>query len=271
MNVSAGYIYLVCIAEKINPGYSEVILLDNILKAAEIIRNAKSVAVLTGAGASTESGIPDFRSSSGISKKYDIPSEVILSHSFFMNHTDVFYDYYLNNLIYPDAKPNECHIALAEMENLCRLSGVITQNIDGLHQKAGSKNVIELHGSVKRNFCMKCRKQFSLEKICEEKQNIPSCDKCGGTIKPDVVLYEESLNSRILNDALNLVIDADTLLVIGTSLVVYPAAGLLNYFRGNNLIIINLGSTPFDRRANVVINDKAGTVLKKIVEELKKH
>jgi len=243
---------------------------DRILEAAEIIRNARSIVALTGAGASTESGIPDFRSpASQKNKKYDIPVEVLLSHSFFMSHTDIFYDYYRHNLIYPDARPNDCHIALAEMEKLCRLDGVVTQNIDGLHQKAGSSNVIELHGTTKQNYCMKCGKKFSLDDICNAEQIVPKCDKCGGIIKPDVVLYEEPLNEKNLIDAANLVSNADTLLVIGTSLVVYPAAGLLNYFRGHNLIIINIGSTPFDRRARVIINEKAGVVLKKIVAELR--
>lgn len=245
--------------------------MDSILKAAEIIKNAKSVVALTGAGASTESGIPDFRSSgSQKNKKYDIPVEVLLSHSFFLNHADKFYDYYKNNMIYPDARPNECHIALAEMEKLCCLNGVVTQNIDGLHQKAGSSNVIELHGTTKQNFCMKCGKMFTLDNICETEQSVPVCDKCGGIIKPDVVLYEEPLNEKNLTCAADLVYNADTLLVIGTSLVVYPAAGLLNYFRGQNLIIINIGSTPFDRCASVIINEKAGGVLGKITEELKK-
>lgn len=247
-----------------------IIFLDSIIKATEILRNAKSIAVLTGAGASTESGIPDFRSpGSQKNKKYDIPVEVILSHSFFLNHTDIFYDYYRNNLIYPYARPNECHIALAEMEKLCRLDGVVTQNIDGLHQKAGSTNVIELHGTTEKNYCMNCGKKFSMDAVCGAEQIVPKCDKCGGIVRPNVVLYEEPLSEKSLFDAINLVNNADTLLVIGTSLVVYPAAGLLNCFRGQNLIIINIGSTPFDGRASVIINEKAGQVLKKIVEELK--
>jgi len=249
-----------------------VFLLDNTLRAAQIIQNASSIVALTGAGASTESGIPDFRTpvaSTDNNKKYNIPVEVILSHSFFMDNTEIFYDYYKTNLIYPDAKPNDCHIALAEMEKLCNLKGVITQNIDGLHQKAGSSNVIELHGTTKINYCMKCKKKFRLEDICDAGQNVPLCDKCGGIIKPDVVLYEEQLNQKNLIDSIALVKESDVLLVIGTSLVVYPAAGLLNYYNGDNLVIVNIGFTSFDRNASVVINDKAGVVLKKIVTALK--
>ncbi|MDD4297740.1 MAG: NAD-dependent protein deacylase [Ruminiclostridium sp.] len=248
--------------------------MDKIVKAAEIIRNASSIVALTGAGASTESGIPDFRSTNAATennKKYDIPVEVILSHSFFVNYTEIFYDYYKTNLVYPEAEPNDCHIALAEMEKLCNLKGVITQNIDGLHQKAGSKNVIELHGTTKLNYCMKCNKKFKLEDIYDTGQNIPLCDKCGGIIKPDVILYEEPLNQKNLIDSVNMVKESDVLLVIGTSLVVYPAAGLLNYYNGNNLIIVNIGFTPFDKSANVVINEKAGGVLRKLVTALKKQ
>lgn len=256
---------------RIKSDSEEMIRLDNILSAAEVIRSASSIVALTGAGTSTESGIPDFRSSDsfvGGSKKYDFPVEVLLSRSFFLNHTDVFYDYYKTNLIYPEAEPNECHIALVGMEKLCNLNGVITQNIDGLHQKAGSANVIELHGTTKRNYCMKCGKYFTLEDICDMEHEIPLCDKCGGIIKPDVVLYEEPLNEKDLTNAISLVKTADVLLVIGTSLVVYPAAGLLNYYKGHKLIIVNLGETPFDMKANVVIHEKAGVVMRRIVTAL---
>ncbi len=242
--------------------------MDSILRATELIRNASGIVALTGAGASTESGIPDFRSPKQSAKKNDFPAEVMLSHSFFMDHTELFYDYYKNNLIFPEAKPNACHMALANMEKLCKLKGIITQNIDGLHQQAGSSNVIELHGSTNRNFCMKCRKTFSLNDISSSEQVIPICNKCGGIIKPDVVLYEEPLNEKDLTSAINLVEEADVLMVVGTSLVVYPAAGLLNYYRGNKLIIINIGNTPFDKTARVIIRDKAGDVLNKIVTGL---
>ena len=240
-------------------------------EAVKLIRESESIVVLTGAGASTESGIPDFRSNVGPpkKKKYDYPVEVLLSHTFFINNTEIFYDYYMNNMVYRDAKPNDCHKALAEMEKYCNVLAVITQNIDGLHQDAGSSNVIELHGSTRRNYCMKCGREFSLDELLEMNKPVPKCVSCGGVIKPDVVLYEESLNERDLSRAVELTLKADVMLVIGTSLVVYPAAGLLNYYRGNKLIIVNIGSTPFDRSARIVIHDNAGKVMKKILEGLK--
>lgn len=244
--------------------------MNSIQKAAELLRDASDIVILTGAGASTESGIPDFRSSNGVfkkSKQYDYPAEVLLSHSFFIKHTDVFYDYYFNNLVYEDAKPNDCHKALAEMERLCNVKAVVTQNIDGLHQEAGSKNVIELHGTTKRYFCIKCRKQFELKDL--DRTGVPRCDHCGGIIKPDVVLYEEPLNEKDLTRAVMETVYADILLVIGTSLVVYPAAGLLDYYRGNKLIIINIGATPYDDKASVLIHDSAGKTMKNIVSILK--
>lgn len=246
--------------------------MDKILEATKLIKESKNLVVITGAGASTESGIPDFRSNivtPKSRKKYDYPSEVLLSHSFFISNTEIFYDYYMNNLIYSDAKPNDCHKALAEMEKYCNILAVITQNIDGLHQEAGSSNVIELHGTTKRYFCMKCRKEFSLDDIFEINQPVPKCDKCGGVIKPDVVLYEEPLNEKDLAIAVNLTMKADVLLVIGTSLVVYPAAGLLHYYRGDKLIIVNIGTTPFDNMARLVIHDSAGQVMRKISDGLK--
>jgi len=248
--------------------------LDKVLEAAKLIKESKNVVVLTGAGASTESGIPDFRSNVGPAKrkkKYDYPSEVLLSHSFFMSNTEIFYDYYMSNMIYRDAKPNDCHKSLAEMEKYCNVLAVITQNIDGLHQEAGSSDVIELHGSTKRNFCMKCGKKFSLDDLFELNEPVPKCNKCGGLIKPDVVLYEEPLNEKDLTRAINLTMKADVLLVIGTSLVVYPAAGLLNYYRGGKLIIINIGATPFDSMAKLVIHDSAGQVMKKILDNLRQE
>lgn len=248
--------------------------MDKVLEAAKLIKESKNVVVLTGAGASTESGIPDFRSNVGPAKrkkKYDYPSEVLLSHSFFMSNTEIFYDYYMSNMIYRDAKPNDCHKSLAEMEKYCNVLAVITQNIDGLHQEAGSSDVIELHGSTKRNFCMKCGKKFSLDDLFELNEPVPKCNKCGGLIKPDVVLYEEPLNEKDLTRAINLTMKADVLLVIGTSLVVYPAAGLLNYYRGGKLIIINIGATPFDSMAKLVIHDSAGQVMKKILDNLRQE
>lgn len=244
--------------------------MDNIQKAVEQIRATSSIVVLTGAGASTESGIPDFRSSGGLYQKDNqvgYPAEVLLSHSFFMQHTDIFYDYYFSHLVYQDAKPNNCHRALAEMEKLCRLKAVITQNIDGLHQEAGSTRVIELHGTTKRYFCMKCRKQYALKEL--HRTTVPKCTVCGGIIKPDVILYEEPLNGSELSDAVREAANAEVLLVIGTSLAVYPAAGLLNYYRGNKLIIVNIGSTPYDDRADVLIHDSAGKTMSKIADILK--
>jgi len=246
--------------------------LDKILEAAKLIKESKNVVVLTGAGASTESGIPDFRSNYvpvKHKKKYDYPFEVLLSHTFFMTNTETFYDYYINNMIYRDAKPNDCHKSLAKMENYCKIPAIITQNIDGLHQEAGSSDVIELHGSTKRNFCMKCGKKFSLDDVVELAEPVPKCGKCGGIIKPDVVLYEEPLNEKDLTRAMDLVMKADVMLVIGTSLVVYPAAGLLNYYRGEKLIIVNMGETPFDKWARLVIHESAGQVMKKILDILK--
>lgn len=249
----------------------EVFCMDKTEEAVKLLKESKSVVFLTGAGASTESGIPDFRSNVGPArkKKYDYPVEVLLSHSFFISNTEIFYDYYLNNMVYRDAKPNDCHKAVAEMEKYCNVLAVITQNIDGLHQEAGSSDVIELHGSTKRNYCMKCGKSFSLGYLLEANQPVPKCDKCGGIIKPDVVLYEEPLNERDLSRAVRMTMKADAMIVIGTSLVVYPAAGLLNYYRGDKLIIVNIGSTPFDYRARVVIHDSAGKVMRQIVEGLK--
>lgn len=246
--------------------------LDSILEATKLIKESENLVVITGAGASTESGIPDFRSDNGaktMKKKYIYPSEVLLSHTFFMNNTETFYDYYINNMIFRDAKPNECHKSLAEMEKLCNILAIITQNIDGLHQDAGSSNVIQLHRSTRRNFCMKCSKEFSLDDILRINQPVPTCDICGGTIKPDVVLYEEPLKEKDLSKAIELTMRADVLLVIGTSLLVYPAAGLLNYYSKDKLIIVNIGTTPFDNRARLVIRNSAGMVLGKIADGLK--
>ena len=196
-------------------------------------------------------------------ENYGYPPEEMLSRTFFMNHTEKFYDYYKNNLIYPDAKPNKAHIALAQLENEGKLTGVVTQNIDGLHQKAGSKTVYELHGSVLRNYCMDCGKFYDVDYIMDEDNcscGIPKCS-CGGTVKPDVVLYEEPLDDKVITGAVDAIAQADTLIVGGTSLVVYPAAGLINYFRGDDIILINKSQTSYDNRATLVINDSIGKVL----------
>jgi len=225
----------------------------------KIIQDSENIVFLGGAGVSTESGIPDFRSVDGLyNQKYSYPPETIISHSFFMKKTDEFYDFYINNMIFLEAKPNMAHIRLTELEKLGKLKAVITQNIDGLHQKAGSKNVLELHGSVHRNYCMKCGKFYDVNSIVES-HGIPKCS-CGGTIKPDVVLYEESLNQYILEKSVEYIINADVLIIGGTSLVVYPAAGLINYYRGNKLVLINKSSTSMDSKAPLVINESIGKV-----------
>lgn len=216
---------------------------------------------------STESGIPDFRSADGLynaKTKYGTSPEEMISHSYFMKHMDNFFEYYKHNMIFPDAKPNRGHIALAKLEQEGKLSGIVTQNIDGLHQLAGSKNVYELHGSVHRNRCMDCGKTFDLEYVLDPsncKGSIPECDVCGGVIKPEVVLYEEPLDEDVTAQAVGAISSADTLIVGGTSLVVYPAASLLTYFRGKTLVLINREPTPYDSNADLVIHDSTGTVL----------
>ncbi len=232
-----------------------------------VIDESKKIVFFGGAGVSTESNIPDFRSESGLYQavsQYGQSPETMLSHSFFMNHMDTFFDYYKNNLIYQDAKPNKAHEALARLEQEGKLTAVVTQNIDGLHQLAGSKKVYELHGSVLRNYCMDCNAFYDLDYVMEPEHcegDIPKCEKCGGIIKPDVVLYEEALDEEVISGAVNAISKADTLIVGGTSLVVYPAAGLINYFRGDNLILINKSQTQYDSRATLVINDAIGKVL----------
>ena len=238
-----------------------------IQRLKSIMDTSKSTVFLGGAGVSTESGIPDFRSAAGLySKDNDMgyPPEYLLSHSFFANETEKFFDYYRKNLIYPDAKPNKAHIALAELEKRGKLDAVITQNIDGLHALAGSKNVIEIHGSVYRNYCMSCNKIYGLEKVTLS-DSIPRCDSCGGVVRPDVVLYEEGLNMPLLDSAINYIQNAETLIVGGTSLNVYPVAGLLEYFRGKNLVIINKTITSYDNRADLVFRDSIGEVLSSVL------
>ena len=216
-----------------------------------------------GAGVSTESGIPDFRSVDGLyHQKYDAPPETILSHSYFSRHPDRFFRFYREKMLYPDALPNGAHETLAEMEKQGRLQAVITQNIDGLHQKAGSKNVLELHGSVLRNYCTKCRRFAGLKEIMAS-EGIPRC-RCGGILKPDVVLYEEALDQQTMYSAVDHIRRAELLIVGGTSLAVYPAAGLIDYYLGNRLVLINLAPTPYDHRADLLIAGKIGQVLSQI-------
>lgn len=232
-------------------------------KLQEIIDNSKSTVFFGGAGISTESGIPDFRSVDGLyNQKYDVPPEVILSHTYFMNHTKEFFDFYRDKMLALWAKPNAAHTKLAQLEKNGKLDCVITQNVDGLHQAAGSKNVLELHGSVHRNYCMKCGKSYSAEYILESK-GIPKCS-CSGIIKPDVVLYEEPLDEFVTKSAVRAIQRADTLIISGTSLTVYPAAGMIYYFGGRNLVLINRDSTPADSSADLVIHGKAGEVFSKI-------
>lgn len=236
-------------------------------RVKEILDKSKKVVFFGGAGVSTESNIPDFRSESGLYKAmndYGYSPEHMLSRTFFMKHTEMFFDYYKNNLIYPDAQPNKAHLALAKLEDEGKLIGVVTQNIDGLHQKAGSRKVFELHGSVLRNNCMDCGAYYDLDFIMQDencKNGIPRCPKCGGIIKPDVVLYEEALDDEVIRGAVSAISEADTMIVGGTSLVVYPAAGLINYFRGKDIILINKSETGYDDRATLVINDSIGKVL----------
>lgn len=236
---------------------------NKIQNLKNLIEKSNNIVFFGGAGVSTESGIPDFRSKDGLyNQKYKYSPEEILSHTFFTNKTVEFYEFYrekLNSLKY---QPNITHLKLTELEKQGKLKAIITQNIDGLHQKAGSKNVLELHGSVLRNYCMECNKFYDAE-IIFNSTGIPRCD-CGGIVKPDVVLYEESLNNETLERSVMAIQDADLMIVAGTSLTVYPASGLINYFRGQNLVLINKDATPYDGRANIVINDSLGKVFEKL-------
>ena len=239
--------------------------MDNRLR--EIIEKSQSIVFFGGAGVSTESGIPDFRSEKGLYKaqqEYGVSPEEILSHTFFINNTETFFDYYKKNLIYPGAQPNKAHKALAFLEKQGKLKAVVTQNIDGLHQKAGNSKVFELHGSVLRNYCMDCGKSYDLDYIMDEDNcvnGVPRCSCCKGVVKPDVVLYEEALDSGCMMGAVEAIERADTLIIGGTSLAVYPAARLIRYFRGNNLVLINKQATPYDNEATLVINDYIGKVM----------
>ncbi len=237
--------------------------MDNVNELQKLVDNSQNIVFFGGAGVSTESGIPDFRSVDGLyNQKYDYPPEEILSHTFFERHTEEFYRFYRDKMLCLDKKPNRAHQKLAELEKAGKLKAVVTQNIDGLHQAAGSRRVYELHGSVLRNYCRKCRRFYTAEYI-KEADGIPRCE-CGGVIKPDVVLYEEGLEDSVVSGALNAIMQADLLIIAGTSLTVYPAAGFIRYFRGDKIVLINRDSTPFDRQANLVIQDKVGEVLGQI-------
>lgn len=237
--------------------------MDKIKQLEKIIEESKKIVFFGGAGVSTESGIPDFRSVDGIyNMKYDYPPEVILSKTFFYNNINEFYRFYKDKMINKGVKPNYSHLFLANLEKKGKLLSVITQNIDGLHYEAGSKRVLELHGSVKRNYCLKCKRFYDEDYILSSKL-VPKC-VCGGVIKPDVVLYEENLDDNIMYNAIKDISEADCLIVGGTSLTVYPAAGMINYFNGKYLVLINKSKTSYDNIANLVINEKIGEVFKKI-------
>lgn len=236
---------------------------NKIAQLQKIIDGSDNIVFFGGAGVSTESGIPDFRSQDGLyALKYAYPPEQIVSHTFFTYRTEEFFEFYRDKMLYPDAKPCAAHIFLAKLERAGKLKAVITQNIDGLHQAAGSKNVFELHGSVLRNYCARCGKFYPVEFIKKSK-GVPKC-ACGGVVKPDVVLYEESLDNKIIDGAVKAIAAADTLIIGGTSLVVYPAAGFINYFRGRHLVVINKSATSADGNAELVINDKIGEVFSKL-------
>ena len=230
----------------------------------QIIDESQRIVFFGGAGVSTESGIPDFRSQDGLyNQKYKYPPETIVSHSFFMRHTEEFYEFYRDKMVYPDAKPNAAHKKLAELEKAGKLTAVVTQNIDGLHQMAGSQNVLELHGSIHRNYCTKCGKFFDSQYIADA-DGVPRCDACGAVVKPDVVLYEEGLDGRTINASVDAIRRADTLIVGGTSLIVYPAASFIDYFNGKNLVVINKSETARSVAATLIITEPIGEVLGQI-------
>lgn len=233
------------------------------------IQESDNIVFFGGAGVSTESNIPDFRSDNGLYKKqYRYPAEQMISHSFFVSNPKEFYEFYFNQMIFPDAKPNKAHLALAKLEKMGKLKAVVTQNIDGLHQKAGSKNVFELHGTVLKNTCVKCHSHYTLEETMASRNadGIPVCPTCQGIIKPDVVLYEEGLDEATIYGAVQAIEQADLLIVGGTSLVVYPAAGLLQYFHGKHLVLINRDATSMDHQADLVIHDSIGQVFSQVVD-----
>lgn len=239
-------------------------------KLTQILRNSNNIVFFGGAGVSTESNIPDFRSANGLFNarlNMTLSPEQLVSHTYFTRFPEEFFNFYKAKLIYPEAKPNGAHIALANLEEMGKLKAIVTQNIDGLHQAAGSKNVFELHGSIHRNYCIKCNDNYDMDFILNSK-GIPTCPKCSGTVRPDVVLYEEGLDENVLQGAIDAISKADTLIIGGTSLVVYPAANLINYFKGKNLVLINKSSTSADSKADLVIHDSIGKVLSEAVNFL---
>ena len=238
--------------------------MDQIEQLQNMIDESSRIVFFGGAGVSTESDIPDFRSTDGLyHQTYKYPPEVIVSHTFFVQKTEEFYDFYKKKMIFPDAEPNPAHLKLAELERAGKLTAVVTQNIDCLHQKAGSQKVFELHGSVHRNYCQKCHKFFDVNYVAGA-QGVPHCDECGGLVKPDVVLYEKGLDASVMRGAIDAISKADMLIIGGTSLVVYPAAGMIDYFRGEHLVLINRDATSRDRQAELCITDPIGEVLGQI-------
>ena len=236
---------------------------DKIERLREMVNESRKIVAFTGAGCSTESGIPDFRSTGGLyQQEWKYPPETILSHTFYESNPEEFFRFYRAKMIATAAKPNAAHLKLAELEKMGKLTAVITQNIDGLHQAAGSSRVYELHGSVHRNYCERCRTFYGLEHILET-TGVPRC-KCGGTVKPDVVLYEEGLDQQTINDSIRALREADLLIIGGTSLNVWPAAGLINYYRGNRVVLINKSAVGRDLDASLVITDPIGEVLSQI-------
>ena len=245
---------------------------EKITKFSQLISDSENIVFFGGAGVSTESGMKDYRSEDGLYntvKKYKVSPETILSRSFFESHPDVFYDFYYNYFLNTSAEPNRAHFALTQLEKTGKLKAIITQNIDGLHQKAGSKNVIELHGTVLKHYCTNCNNMMTDEQVRQLKGQIPKCEKCGHIVKPYVVLYEESLNERVIESAVNAISSADLLMIGGTSLSVYPAASFIRYFSGENIVLINRGETQMDSRATLVFRESIGEVLSKAVENLR--
>ena len=239
---------------------------ERILELKKMIEESNNIVFFGGAGVSTESGIPDFRSVDGLyHQKYDYPPETILSHTFYRRHTDEFYRFYKDKMLCLDAKPNAAHLALAKWEQEGKLKAIVTQNIDGLHQAAGNKKVYELHGSVLRNYCEDCGKFYDVNYV-KDAEGVPKCS-CGGTIKPDVVLYEEGLDDSTIRGAVKAISEADMLIIGGTSLVVYPAAGLIDYYNGNKLVVINKSSTGRDEQADLVIQGSIGEVFTQVLRE----
>ena len=241
---------------------------NNIEKLKELIDSHNNIVFFGGAGVSTESDIPDFRSATGLfSEKLNrnFSPEQLVSHTFFMRYPEDFFKFYKDKLIYEDAKPNKAHITLSKLEEMGKLNAIITQNIDGLHQMAGSRNVFELHGSIHRNYCTKCGKFFNLEEMLNLGGIVPHCDNCGAIVKPDVVLYEEALDNSVVNKTINALSNADLLIIGGTSLVVYPAAGFIDYFNGDSIVLVNKSSTGYDSKASLIINDSIGKVLSQVI------